>query len=52
MDDKEYEICAEFETNSADNDVSNQGFQKEWEHEIGKKCFQRKVSLVDIRLKD
>jgi len=50
LNDKEYEICAEFETNSVDN--NDQYFQKEWLHEIGKKCFERKVSLVDIKLKD
>jgi len=50
LNDKEYEICAEFQTNSVDN--SDQYFRKEWPHEIGKKCFQRKISLVDIKLKD
>lgn len=47
---QEYEICAEFEANSEDN--NNQYFQKEWFHEIGRKCFQRKISLMDIKLKD
>lgn len=51
LSDKEYEICAEFKTNSKDIEDAYIN-QKEWSHEIGKKCFERKVSLVDIKLKD
>jgi hypothetical protein len=47
LNDKEYEICAEFEINSEDIEDLYIN-QKEWPHEIGKKCFQRKISLVDI----
>ncbi|MDD3284728.1 MAG: DUF5671 domain-containing protein [Patescibacteria group bacterium] len=51
LSDKEYEICAEFKTNS--DDIKDTYInQKEWPHEIGKKCFERKVFLVDIKLKD
>jgi hypothetical protein len=51
LEDNEYEICAEFETNSEEMD-DLYGNQREWPHKIGKECFQRTVNLIDIQLKN
>lgn len=51
LNDKEYELCADFQTNSDDIDDLYVN-QREWKHEIGEKCFKIKVSLRDLELKD
>ena len=51
LNEKEYEICAEFQTNSEETE-DPYGNQREWIHKVGKECFQRTVNLIDIKLKD